>query len=119
MASHLVGKQAVVVGAGMGGLTAVRALAEYFERLVVLERDTLPPDPAHRAGTSQSKHIHGLLAGGQRALSASCFPASNKTSLARERCRFVSPSTFASRCRATIPSRSAILAWPLIRCPAR
>jgi 2-polyprenyl-6-methoxyphenol hydroxylase-like FAD-dependent oxidoreductase len=68
MVSHFIGKQAVVVGAGMGGLTAAGALAEYFERVFVLERDTLPPDAAHRAGTPQSRHIHGLLAGGQRAL---------------------------------------------------
>ena len=33
-----------------------------------MERDTLPPDAAHRAGTPQSRHVHGLLAGGQRAL---------------------------------------------------
>ena len=68
MVSHLIGKQAVVVGAGMGGLTAAGALAEYFQQVVVLERDTLPSEAAHRAGTPQSRHIHGLLAGGQRAL---------------------------------------------------
>jgi 2-polyprenyl-6-methoxyphenol hydroxylase-like FAD-dependent oxidoreductase len=68
MASNLIGKRAVVVGAGIGGLTAVAALADYFEQVVVLERDALPTDAAHRAGTPQSKHIHGLLAGGQRAL---------------------------------------------------
>jgi 2-polyprenyl-6-methoxyphenol hydroxylase-like FAD-dependent oxidoreductase len=68
MAPTLVGKQAVVVGAGMGGLAAAGALADHFEQVVVLERDTLPLDAAHRAGTPQSRHIHGLLAGGQRAL---------------------------------------------------
>ena len=68
MAPTLVGRQAVVVGAGMGGLAAAGALAEHFERVVVLERDTLPMDAAHRTGTPQSRHIHGLLAGGQRAL---------------------------------------------------
>jgi len=68
MASTLIGEQAVVVGAGMGGLAAAGALADHFERVVVLERDTLPLDAAHRAGTPQSRHIHGLLAGGQRAL---------------------------------------------------
>jgi 2-polyprenyl-6-methoxyphenol hydroxylase-like FAD-dependent oxidoreductase len=67
MAPTLVGEQAVVVGAGMGGLAAA-ALADHFERVVVLERDTLPPDATHRAGTPQSRHIHALLAGGQRAL---------------------------------------------------
>src|SRR5271155_16999 len=68
MASHLIGKQAVVVGAGMGGLAAAGALVHHFEHVVVLERDALPPDAAHRAGIPQSRHIHGLLAGGQRAL---------------------------------------------------
>jgi 2-polyprenyl-6-methoxyphenol hydroxylase-like FAD-dependent oxidoreductase len=68
MAPTLIGEQVVVVGAGMGGLAAVGALADHFERVVVLERDTLPLDAAHRAGTPQSRHIHGLLAGGQRAL---------------------------------------------------
>src|SRR5438132_13412566 len=68
MAPNLVGKQAVVIGAGMGGLAAAGALADHFERVVVLERDKLPLDAAHRNGTPQSRHIHGLLAGGQRAL---------------------------------------------------
>jgi len=68
MASHLIGQRAVVLGAGIGGLTAAGALADHFEQVVVLERDALPPDAAHRAGTPQSKHIHGLLGGGQRAL---------------------------------------------------
>jgi len=69
MASTLIGKQAVVIGAGMGGLTAAGALADHFEQVVVLERDTLPSEPAHRAGTPQARHVHALLPGGQRALS--------------------------------------------------
>jgi len=71
--STLVGKQAVVVGAGMGGLAASGALADCFERVIVLERDTLPMDTVDRRGTPQGRHLHGLLAGGQRALE-SLFP---------------------------------------------
>jgi 2-polyprenyl-6-methoxyphenol hydroxylase-like FAD-dependent oxidoreductase len=52
----------------MGGLAASRALAGYFEQVVVLERDALPSEAAHRAGTPQSRHLHVLLAGGLRAL---------------------------------------------------
>jgi 2-polyprenyl-6-methoxyphenol hydroxylase-like FAD-dependent oxidoreductase len=69
MASTLIGKQAVVIGAGMGGLTAAWALADYFDQVVVLERDTLPSEPAYRAGTPQARHVHALLLSGQRALS--------------------------------------------------
>jgi len=69
MAPTLVGKQAVVIGAGMGGLTAAAALAEFFDQVVILERDTLPSEPSHRAGTPQARHVHALLLSGQRALS--------------------------------------------------
>jgi 2-polyprenyl-6-methoxyphenol hydroxylase-like FAD-dependent oxidoreductase len=63
-----IGGQAVVVGAGMGGLTAARALADHFERVLVLERDALPERAENRPGVPQGKHVHALLAGGQRAL---------------------------------------------------
>jgi 2-polyprenyl-6-methoxyphenol hydroxylase-like FAD-dependent oxidoreductase len=52
----------------MGGLTAARALANHFETVLVLERDALPAEAEHRAGIPQGKHVHALLAGGQRAL---------------------------------------------------
>jgi 2-polyprenyl-6-methoxyphenol hydroxylase-like FAD-dependent oxidoreductase len=68
MASTLVGRQAVVIGASMAGLAVAGALADHFEQIIVLERDTLPSDAAHRAGTPQSRHLHALLGGGQRAL---------------------------------------------------
>src|SRR5437763_5718279 len=68
MTSTLIGKRAVVIGAGMAGLTAAAALADRFDRVVVLERDTLPSEPTHRAGTPQARHVHGLLLSGQRAL---------------------------------------------------
>jgi 2-polyprenyl-6-methoxyphenol hydroxylase-like FAD-dependent oxidoreductase len=69
----MLGKQAVVVGAGMGGLTAAQALAVHFERVVVLEADVLRDDASDRAGVPQGKHVHLLLAGGLRAL-AELFP---------------------------------------------
>lgn len=65
-----IGETAVVVGAGMAGLTSARALAGYFERVLILERDGLPAVAVNRAGIPQGKHIHVLLAGGQRALEA-------------------------------------------------
>ena len=69
MAATLIGKRAVVIGAGMSGLTAAGALANRFDQIVVLERDTLPSEPTFRAGTPQARHVHGLLLSGQRALS--------------------------------------------------
>ena len=74
MASNIIGEQAVVIGGGMGGLAAAGALANHFEKVVVLERDFLPPNVSERPGTPQCRHIHALLAGGQRAL-CELFPA--------------------------------------------
>jgi 2-polyprenyl-6-methoxyphenol hydroxylase-like FAD-dependent oxidoreductase len=68
LTSTSIGKQAVIIGAGMGGLTAAGALADQFDQVVVLERDTLPDEPVYRAGTPQARHVHGLLLSGQRAL---------------------------------------------------
>ena len=67
------GKQAVVVGAGMGGLTAAKAVSAHFERVMVLDRDALPDEPHARPGTPQARHGHVLLVGGQQAL-AELFP---------------------------------------------
>ena len=93
MTSTLIGKRAVVVGAGMAGLPAARALADFFEEVVVLERDALPPNAAHRTGTPQAWHTHGLLRGGQQAL-GDLFPGFEQDLAARERypCRSVSTS---------------------------
>jgi 2-polyprenyl-6-methoxyphenol hydroxylase-like FAD-dependent oxidoreductase len=73
MASERIARQAVVIGGGIAGLCAARALSDHFEQVVVLERDALSDGPNHRPGTPQSRHAHGLLVGGQRALSG-LFP---------------------------------------------
>ena len=64
---------AVVIGAGMGGIAAAKAVAPYFDRVTVLDRDALPDGPEFRSGTPQARHAHALLAGGSRALEA-LFP---------------------------------------------
>lgn len=61
-------KRAVVIGAGMAGLTAARALAAHFQQVTVLERDRLVDAAQQRPGTPQAQHVHGLLAGGLNAL---------------------------------------------------
>src|SRR5260221_7576724 len=68
MESGLIGRRAIVIGAGMGGCSAARALADYFEHVIIIERDSLPAEPIPRSGVPQSQQVHGLLGGGQRAL---------------------------------------------------
>lgn len=54
--------QAVVIGAGLAGLTAARALSGSFDRVVVLERDDLAA--AQRPGVPQYSQTHVLLTRG-------------------------------------------------------
>jgi glycine/D-amino acid oxidase-like deaminating enzyme len=67
-ASYKLGRRAIVVGAGIGGLSAAGALVKSFDQVDVLERDDLATSAQSRSGTPQDRHPHGLLAGGLRAL---------------------------------------------------
>ncbi|HEY0856187.1 MAG TPA: FAD-dependent monooxygenase [Albitalea sp.] len=67
------GRRALVLGASMAGLLAARVLAERFDEVWLLERDTLPDGAAPRKGTPQAVHAHGLLARGREVLE-SLFP---------------------------------------------
>src|SRR5215212_4920491 len=59
---------AVVIGAGMAGLTAAQAISRHFGKVTIIERDVLPAEAAPRSGTPQAQHAHMLLAGGLQAL---------------------------------------------------
>ena len=61
---------AIVIGGSMGGLLAARVLSEHFERVTIIERDTLMNDVAPRKGVPQGRHVHGLLAGGAGVMGA-------------------------------------------------
>jgi len=58
----------VVVGGGLAGCLAAWALVGQADRILVLERDRYPEQPAFRPGTPQSRHAHLLMEGGRRAL---------------------------------------------------
>src|SRR5258707_7443338 len=66
--SSLFGRRAVVVGSGIGGLSAAGALAGYFEQVDVLERDRVPAHAQSRPGTGQDLQPHCLLARRPKAL---------------------------------------------------
>ena len=61
--SKQIGQLAIVIGAGIGGLTAAGVLAPYFRHVLILERDVLTPAAQARLGVPQGRHPHGLLAG--------------------------------------------------------
>jgi 2-polyprenyl-6-methoxyphenol hydroxylase-like FAD-dependent oxidoreductase len=58
------GNEAIVIGAGMGGLATAMALCRHFEHVTLIERDKLPSGPEFRIGTPQARHGHALLLSG-------------------------------------------------------
>jgi 2-polyprenyl-6-methoxyphenol hydroxylase-like FAD-dependent oxidoreductase len=71
--TNALGEHAIVVGAGIAGLTAAAVLADAFEKVTLLERDTLPDGPAPRTGTPHCRQAHTLLQGGSNVLTG-LFP---------------------------------------------
>lgn len=61
-------RRAVVIGSSVTGLAAARVLADHFERVTIIERDTLPDIPDFRRGVPQARHAHLLLPQGQSIL---------------------------------------------------
>lgn len=55
------GETVVVAGAGMGGLCAAAAVSDYFNEVIVVERDEFPTNPQFRVGVPQGAHVHTLL----------------------------------------------------------
>ncbi len=58
--------QAVVIGGSMAGLFTARVLSDHFARVIVIERDSFPDTAEFRNGVPQARHVHALLARGQR-----------------------------------------------------
>jgi flavin-dependent dehydrogenase len=56
---------AVVIGAGIGGLTAAAAVAPFFDQVTVLDADNLPEQAETRRAVGQGQHLHTLLKGGE------------------------------------------------------
>src|SRR6476619_735154 len=73
MADHVRSGRAVVIGGSLAGLLAARVLADRFDDVVLVERDTYPDEPEPRKGVPQARHLHILLVRGQRLLEAQ-FP---------------------------------------------
>src|SRR5574341_496394 len=52
---------AVVIGGSMAGMATARVLTDHFERVTLIERDSLPNSPEFRKGAPQARHLHALL----------------------------------------------------------
>ena len=58
-----IGKHAIVIGAGVGGLAAAAAVGSHFEHVTIVERNVLLVDTSPLPRTPQDKHLHSLFIG--------------------------------------------------------
>ncbi|MET9694115.1 FAD-binding protein [Streptomyces sp. NPDC006514] len=56
----------MVLGASIGGLFAARALSDTFDRVTLVDRDTLPETDENRKGVPQGRHAHAILPAGTK-----------------------------------------------------
>src|SRR5215475_1603177 len=68
------GQQAIVVGGSIAGLITARVLSDFFEQVLVIERDDISDRPVIHKSIPQGNHLHALLHGGLQVLS-SLYPA--------------------------------------------
>ncbi len=66
-------EHAVVIGASIAGSCAARVLSDFYDRVTVFDRDTLPDTPANRSAVPQGRHVHILMARGAQEFGA-LFP---------------------------------------------
>jgi 2-polyprenyl-6-methoxyphenol hydroxylase-like FAD-dependent oxidoreductase len=78
-------KHAIIMGASISGLLTARVLSGHFERVTLLERDTMPESAQGRKGVSQGAHAHGLLGRGREILEG-FFPGLTKDLVAQGVC---------------------------------
>lgn len=62
--------QAIIIGGSLAGLLTARVLADYFDQVLILERDHLPAEPVARKGVPQSNQWHSVMARGYHILEA-------------------------------------------------
>ncbi len=59
---------AIIAGGSVAGLTAAKALAGSYDKIIIVEADSRPEEIGPRKGVPQGRHTHGLLKGGSDAL---------------------------------------------------
>ena len=65
---RLLGDKAIVIGGSIAGMLSARVLSDYFERVIICDRDRLPETPQARRGVPQSVQPHVLFTKGYRLL---------------------------------------------------
>jgi len=60
--------RAIVIGGSIAGLCSARVLSDFFDEVIVLDRDQFPVEVTGRSGVPQGRHVHALLRRGLKEL---------------------------------------------------
>src|SRR5260370_22253698 len=66
----MIERRAIVIGGGIAGMCAARALSDFFDHVVMIERDKYPEGVNGRLGVPQSRMFHTLIERGRREVEA-------------------------------------------------
>ena len=72
------GEHALVIGCSFAGLFAARVLSDHFERVTVIEGDSVNRSSGISQRQPQTRHLHRLLAQGLRIIKQ-LFPSLEQT----------------------------------------
>lgn len=53
--------QAVIIGGSIAGMCAARAVSDFYEKVIIIERDSILENTSIRPGVPQSRHLHAIL----------------------------------------------------------
>ena len=59
-----IARRCIVGGSGIAGLMAARLASEFFDEVILIDRDNIPELPHTREGVPQGNHFHAILPGG-------------------------------------------------------
>lgn len=66
--------QAIVMGGSIAGMCAARVLSDFYNKVIIIERDPIFNNPSIRPGVPQSRHLHAILLKGLQIMQE-FFPA--------------------------------------------
>ncbi|WP_415406327.1 hypothetical protein ACLHDG_11235 [Sulfurovum sp. CS9] len=72
-----IGKTAIVMGSSIAGILSVRVLSDFFDEVIILEKDDKSLLKKRRKSVPQGSHLHVLLDGGLKIIDE-LFPGFSK-----------------------------------------
>lgn len=114
-------ERTIIIGGGIGGLLTAKVLSDYYDEVLIVDRDDFPEEPENRSGVPQGFQPHRLTPRGKMIIEK-LFPGLNDdllaqgaTSTENKSYRFINPYGIlsASNSEKDVMCSRALLEWGL------